>query len=71
MSALTPIPEFLRNKNRPNHTSEPYYAPLPMLWALRLLLLGGGVKIGLNKRRHDLDDFLQTLAPDQEASELT
>ncbi|ART81984.1 hypothetical protein CBP31_04540 [Oceanisphaera profunda] len=71
MSALNPIPEFLRKKSRPKHTSEPCYAPLPMLWALRLLLLGGGVKIGLSKRRHDLDDFLQTLAPEQEASELT
>ncbi|MGO4999467.1 AAA family ATPase [Oceanisphaera sp. W20_SRM_FM3] len=71
MSAPRPIPEFLRKKSLPKNTSEPCYAPLPMLWALRLLVLGGGVKIGLSKRRHDLDDFLQTLAPDQEANELT
>ena len=71
MSAPTPIPEFLRKKSLPKSTVEICYAPLPMRWALRLLVLGGGATLGLNKRRHDLDDFLQTLAPEHEASELT
>lgn len=71
MPIQPPIADFLRNKKPSVSTALPVHPPLPLLWALRLLVMGGAAQVALTKRRHELDELLQTLAPDIEASELS
>lgn len=71
MPIQPPIPDFLRKKKHSVNAALPVHPPLPLLWALRLLVLGGVAQIALNKRRHELDELLHTLDPDLEASELS
>ena len=70
MSLLPPIPDFLL-KQRPTSRPEPQeHPPLPLLWALRLLVLADGTRLAITKRRHDLNELLQSLIPDLDAAEL-
>lgn len=71
MPASSAIPEFLLKKHSPGIAAVPACPSLPIKWALRLLVLGGGVQIGVSKRRHDLDELLQTLVAEREPDELT
>lgn len=65
MPAHSSIPEFLRKAAPSSSPSLPaIYPPLAMLWALRLLLMGGAIQSALSKRRHELEDFLGMLIPD-------
>ncbi|WP_298715862.1 hypothetical protein [uncultured Oceanisphaera sp.] len=50
-----------------SHSPHP---PLPLLWALRLLVLAGGARLALSKHRHELDELLQSLEPGLDASTL-
>ncbi|GGB51129.1 hypothetical protein GCM10011502_25330 [Oceanisphaera marina] len=71
MPIQPPIADFLRKKKPSVSTALPVHPPLPLLWALRLLVMGGAAQVALTKRRHELDELLQTLAPDIEVSELS
>jgi hypothetical protein len=72
MSDLSSIPDFLRVKAKPQSSPpEPQtHPPLPLLWALRLLVLADGTRLALAKRRHQLDELLQSLVPDLDVTEL-
>lgn len=72
MSTALPIPAFLV-KSAPSSSpvTVPAYPPLAMLWALRLLLVGGGINTALAKRRHELEDFIAVLIPELTLDNLT
>lgn len=70
MPPLHTLHHHPRKRRRSCAQSSSPHPPLPLLWALRLLVLADGARLALSKRRHELDELLQSLEPGLDASEL-